>query len=116
MAFRKEFKITTSTTTTLITKSASSSEGFALEKIIISNNDASNSLTDVSVFLEDATASADTNVGNIKHYFIFELNMPPSTSIVLDDSVLFDSGDYNLRISTGNDSGGGAAALTVIIR
>ena len=116
---RKEINITTGTTTTLIAKTTADvryNEGFGVRKISVSNNEAQYYLHDVYIFLEDAAANADTNPGNNKYFLIYDLSMPPQTTLILDDCVDFDSHKYNLRIKTGNNANGDTPDLTIIIR
>ena len=90
-------KITSATTEDLITKGGQL--GGSINKILISNYSDANTVT-ISLFLEDAAASADTNAGNNKYYYIQGLVMPIGTSIRFDDVGYFDSKKLNLRIKT----------------
>ena len=105
--------ITTGATTDLITKDSGVSG--RINKISISNVD---SLTadNVCVFLEDAATSASTNAGNAKYYFIKDVDIPPGTTLILDDNVSFLSSKFSLRIITQNDSGGGTPSISIIIQ
>ena len=89
--------ITSATTTDLIAKDGQ--VGGGISKISISNHSDSNACT-IDVFLEDATASASTNAGNVKYHFINAVIIPTGASLVLDDNLGFDSTLYNLRITT----------------
>jgi len=101
------------TVTTLITKGASTSG--RINKISISNVDAKDALS-VSVFIEDATASASTNAGNNKFYFIQGITIPAFTTLILDDNVSFDKNQYNLRILTNQDVDNGPPNISIIIK
>jgi len=72
----------------------------SISSIHISNND-SNS-TDIDVFLD---------TGTNQYYFVKGLNVPANTSLVLDDSIPFDSNTYSLKIT----NTGLTPNLTVII-
>ena len=104
--------ITTGTTTTLITKGSGVSGNIA--KILISNNDG-HQADNVCLFLEDETASASTNAGNVKYYFFKDVDIPYGASMVIDDNLTFDVNSYHLRIVTQNASDGGTPSLTVVI-
>ena len=101
------------TETTLITKGGP--RGGTIKKISIANVDG-HQADNVCVFLEDTTASASTDAGNNKYYFIKDVDIPYGTSLVLDDNVSFNASKYNLRIITQNASDGGTPNLTVIIK
>lgn len=118
-SIRKEIKITTSGTSTLIAKVTADvrfNEGLGVKKIHISNNETDHHLHDVYVFLEDAAANAATHPSNNKYFLVYDLSMPPQTALVLDDCVDFDSHKYNLRIKTGNNANGDTPDLSIIIR
>jgi hypothetical protein len=105
--------ITSSTTTTLITKGGVIKGN--ISKITISNNDGHPALN-VGLFLEDAAASASTDAGNNKYYFIKDVDIPVGVTLVLDDSLSFSSSAFNLRIVTQNAADGGTPSLTIIIK
>ena len=105
--------ITSGTTTTLITKGGVQSGN--IRKITIANVDG-HAADNVCVMLEDSTASASTDPGNVKHYFIKDVDIPVGATLVLDDNLSFNSGLFNLRIITQNASDGGTPNLTVIIK
>ena len=105
--------ITTGTTTTLIAKNTTTSIG--IHKITIANVDG-HQADNVCLFLEDETASASTNPGNVKYYFFKDVDIPYGASLVFDDSLAFDSSLYHLRIVTQNASDGGTPSLTIIIK
>lgn len=78
-------KITTADTHTL----TPIAPGFgSISSIYISNNDTNS--TDINVFLD-----AGTN----QYYFVKGLNVPANTSLVLNDSIPFDSTTYSLKIT-----------------
>ena len=106
-------KIKTGTTTTLITKGGNTNGG--ISKISISNNDG-HQADNVCLFLEDETASASTDAGNIKYYFFKDVDIPYGVSLVIEDNIAFNSSLYHLRIVTQNASDGGTPSLTVIIK
>jgi hypothetical protein len=105
--------ITTGTTTTLITKGGDI--GGRIGKISIANVDG-HQADNVCLFLEDETASTSTDAGNVKYYFFKDIDIPYGASLVLDDSLGFDSNLYHLRMVTQNASDGGTPSLTVIIK
>tara|TARA_R100001463_G_scaffold30410_1_gene69115 strand:- start:743 stop:1081 length:339 start_codon:yes stop_codon:yes gene_type:complete len=105
--------ITTGTTTDLIAKG--NKEVGGISKITISNNDG-HQADNVCLFLEDETAAATTNAGNIKYYFFKDLDIPYGASLVVDDNLSYDGSLYHLRMVTQNASDGGAPSLTVIIK
>jgi|9_EtaG_2_1085328.scaffolds.fasta_scaffold00123_13 hypothetical protein len=98
-------KITSATTEDLVTKvtTVGPSASGNISKLLIANYSDANAVT-IDVFLEDAAASASTNVGNNKYYFINSLVLPVGTSLVLDDSLAFNSKTFNLRITTAGTS------------
>tara|TARA_R110002012_G_scaffold651_1_gene2877 strand:+ start:53 stop:391 length:339 start_codon:yes stop_codon:yes gene_type:complete len=105
--------ITTGTTTTLITKGSSISGN--IKKILIANVDG-HQADNVCVFLEDETASTSTDAGNVKYYFIKDVDIGYGANLVLSDNLSFDSSLYHLRIVTQNASDGGTPSLTIIIK
>ena len=109
--------ITTGTTTTLITKVATKSMRNigVIKKIAIANVDG-HQADNVCLFLEDETASASTNAGNIKYYFFKDVDIPYGASLVVNDNLGFDRKKYHLRMVTQNASDGGTPSLTVIIK
>tara|TARA_R100000458_G_C8090290_1_gene121284 strand:+ start:246 stop:593 length:348 start_codon:yes stop_codon:yes gene_type:complete len=108
--------ITTSATHDLISKVASKSMRNVgnLKKITIANTDTVDAV-DVDLFIEDETAAATTNAGNVKHYIIFNVDIPAGVTLVLDDNLQYDASLYHLRIKTNNGGDGGASQLSVII-
>ena len=110
--------IVTGTTTDLISRESkrtgTGASGY-IKKITISNVD---SLTadNVCVFIEDAASSASTDASNNKYYFIKDVDIPPGTTLVLEDNLGFDKNVYALRMITQNDSAGGTPSLSVIIK
>ena len=109
--------ITTSTTTDLITRSSKSSttQSGNISKITICNTD-SLPAQNISVFLEDAAVSTSTHANNNKFYFIYYVDLPTSSTLVLSDNLSFDKSVFSLRIITNNDSGGGTPSLSIIIK
>ena len=105
--------IVTGATHDLIVKG--SNQGGNISKITIANVDG-HTADNVCVMLEDTTASTSTDGGNVKHYFIKDIDIPPSTTLVLHDNLGFNKDVYNLRIITQNASDGGTPFLTVIIK
>ena len=103
-----------STTTTLIAKNSPGRDG-NINKIAISNNDG-HQADNVCLFLEDETASASTDPGNIKYYFFKDVDIPYGASLVLEDNLRFDPSLYHLRMVTQNAADGGAPSLTIIIK
>ena len=105
--------ITTGTTTTLIAKNGNDSS--VINKITIANVDG-HQADNVCLFLEDETASTSTDAGNVKYYFVKDVDIPVGTTLVLEDNLGFDKNVYALRILTNSDSGGGAPSLSIIIK
>ena len=99
-------------TTTLITKKGGVSGN--IKKILIANVDG-HQADNVCLFLEDETASASTDAGNVKHYFFKDVDIPYGATLVVEDNLVFDVNSYHLRIVTQNASDGGTPSLTVII-
>ena len=54
-----------------------------IRKITISNNDGDQA-DNVALFLEDDTAAATTNAGNVKYYFFKDLDIPQGASATID--------------------------------
>ena len=100
-------------TTDLIAKG--NKEVGRINKITISNNDGDQA-DNVALFLEDETAAATTNAGNIKYYFFKDVNIPQGASLVLDDNLAYDGSLYHLRITTTTAGDGGTPDLTLIIK
>ena len=94
-------KITTATTTDLISKGGQ--QGGSINSVLISNFIDANAVT-ISLFLEDAAVSESTNASNNKYFYIANLVMPIGTSIKFDDVEFFDSKKLNLRITTAGTS------------
>ena len=98
-------EISSATTTTLLTKSGSDSDGAPftgdISEIVIVNHDDSDSNV-VTLFLDDGGGGTDP--------VMFKGVIPPQSSIVLDHSIYFDINDYSLKIITSSD-----AATTVIV-
>ena len=98
-------EISSATTTTLLTKSGSDSDGLFftgdISEIVIVNHDDSDSNV-VTLFLDDGGGGTDP--------VMFKGVIPPQSSIVLDHSIYFDINDYSLKIITSSD-----AATTVIV-
>ena len=92
-------RIVAATTTTLITKGSGISG--SIKKILITNSDDTDSCV---ITLDLYTGSTTTAI-------IAEINMPPRTTLILDDNLAFDSSIYNLRIITST-----TAEITVIIK
>ena len=94
--------ITTSpATTTLITKGASN--GGNIKKITIANFSDNTADATVNLFLNDGSAT--------DLYFCKNVAIPKGATLVLDDSLSFNSNTYKLRI----DNTGTSPDLTVII-
>ena len=108
----KYVNITSGTTTTLIAKGGSRSG--VVRKITIANVDG-HQADNVCLFLEDETASASTDAGNVKYYFFKDVDIPYGATLVVSDNLIFDSKAFHLRIVTQNASDGGTPNLTVII-
>ena len=85
-------------TTTLITKGSSNSGG--IRKITIANKATATS-NEILLDLHDGSNT----------FTILRTDMPPKTTLVLDDNLSFNSSVYNLRITTNS-----AADITVIIK
>ena len=93
--------ITSTTTTTLITKGGT--KGGAIKKITIANfSDHADGAT-INLFLNDGTA---TDLYLIKNCII-----PKGVTLVLEDNLAFDKNKYSLKLL----NAGSAPALTVII-
>tara|TARA_R100001443_G_scaffold13634_2_gene23653 strand:+ start:7623 stop:7913 length:291 start_codon:yes stop_codon:yes gene_type:complete len=90
--------ISSPTTTTLITKGGNRAGG--IKKITIANKATATS-NEILLHLDDGT-----NV-----YTILRTDMPPKTTLVLDDNLNFDSSKYDLKITTSS-----VADITVIIK
>lgn len=90
--------ITTATTTTLTSKAQGKG---AVSSVYISNNSANQAT--VSVYIDDATT---------QHYFIKNVVIPTATSLLLNDSIPFDSLTYQLKIT----NSGTSPDLTVILK
>ena len=110
--------ITTATTTDLISRESkrtgTGASGY-ISKITICNVDTLQA-ENVSVFIEDATASASTDASNNKYYFIKDVDIPVGTTLVLEDNLGFNKNVYALRILTNSDSGGGTPSLSITIK
>ena len=91
--------ISSPTTTTLITKD--SGVGGGIQKITIANKATATS-NEILLELHDGSSTSHT---------ILRTDMPPKTTLVLDDNLSFNSSVYNLRITTNS-----AADITVIIK
>jgi len=98
-------KITSATTEDLVTKVTTTGPSASgnISKLLIANYSDTNTVT-VSLFLEDAAASASTDPSNNKYYFINKIALPVGTSLVLNDSLAFNSKTFNLRITTAGTS------------
>jgi len=90
--------ISSPTTTTLITKDGG--RGGGIQKITIANKATATS-NEILLHLDDGT-----NV-----YTIVRTDMPPKTTLVLEDNLSFDVSVYNLKITTTS-----VADITVIIK
>ena len=77
-----------------------------VKKLTICNNDTLPA-QNIDLYIE--------NAGATKHYFIKGLDMPVSTSFVIED-IEFDVVRFALKILTNRDSGSGAPNLTVILQ
>ena len=94
--------ITTATSTILIPKTkADGGNDRKINKITVANN--SSNVATVSVCVDPVTASP--------FYFIKNVKIPTGATLVLDDSLSFNSNTYKLRI----DNTGTSPDLTVII-
>ena len=88
----------------------------AISKILITNAD-NQVANNVSVFIEDAAASASTNASNNKYYLLGEgTYIPVGVTLVLEDNVSFDASVYTLRIKTNDADDAGAGNLSIIIK
>ena len=94
--------ITSATTTTLITKG--SGESGNIDKITICNN-SDNPATGISVHLWNGVG------GQPVHPIVHNMTIPKGVTLVLEDNVSFNPGEYNLRIS----NAGTSPDITVII-
>tara|TARA_R100000152_G_C6581703_1_gene45331 strand:- start:33 stop:332 length:300 start_codon:yes stop_codon:yes gene_type:complete len=92
-------RITSATTTTLITKGSGVSG--SIKKILLTNSDDT----------DPCVVNLDLYTGSTTAATIAEINMPPRTTVILDDNLAFDSSIYNLRITTST-----TAEITVIIK
>tara|TARA_Y100000401_G_C8304461_1_gene216060 strand:+ start:654 stop:974 length:321 start_codon:yes stop_codon:yes gene_type:complete len=96
--------IASATTTTLLTKGGSDSDGApfrgGVSEIIIVNSDDSD-FNVITLYLDD---------GDGGYPVMFKGVLPPQSSIVLDHNIYFDINIYNLKIITSSD-----AATTVMI-
>tara|TARA_X000001388_G_scaffold66866_1_gene53898 strand:+ start:1396 stop:1695 length:300 start_codon:yes stop_codon:yes gene_type:complete len=92
-------RVSSATTTTLITKGSGVSGG--IKKILITNSDD----TDSNV------VNLDLYTGSSVFIIIAEVTMPPRTTLILDDNLAFDSSAYNLRMTTST-----TADINVIIK
>ena len=90
--------ISSPTTTTLITKD--SGVGGGIQKITIANKATATS-NEILLDLHDGSNTIT----------ILRTDIPPKTTLVLDDNLSFNSSVYNLRITTNS-----AADITVIIK
>jgi hypothetical protein len=95
--------ITSATTTTLITKGGTVAGN--IKKITICNN-SDNAATGISVHLWNGVG------GQPVHPFVHNVTIPKGATLVLEDNISFNSGDYNLRIS----NAGTSPDITVIIK
>ena len=90
--------ISSATTETLITKRTGVSG--TISKVTISNHDDTDANI-INLYLYDGTNT----------YVIVETSIPARTTLVLDDNLRFDSGTYDLKITTSS-----SADLTVTIK
>ena len=91
--------IASATTTTLITKGKSIGGG--IRKITIANKATATS-NEILLELHDGSSTSHT---------ILRTDMPPKTSLVLEDNLSFDSSKYSLIITTSS-----VADITIIIK
>ena len=87
----------------------------AISRITITNID-DQAANNVSVFIEDAAASASTDASNNKYYLLGETDIPVGVTLVLEDNVSFDASVYALRIKTNDADDAGAGNLSIIIK